>query len=55
LVCAQMPEPFRGVGEFYDDFSQVSDEEVKDLLDRAARQSVVAAPDDREPMPRGAR
>lgn len=38
LVCLEMPEPFFGVGQFYDDFSQVSDEEVRDLLDNAARQ-----------------
>ena len=36
LVCLDMPEPFYGVGQFYDDFSQVSDEEVTDLLDRAS-------------------
>ena len=36
LVCLEMPEPFYGVGQFYDDFSQVSDEEVKDLLDNAS-------------------
>lgn len=35
LVCLEMPEPFYGVGQFYDDFSEVSDEEVKDLLSRA--------------------
>jgi predicted phosphoribosyltransferase len=33
-----MPEPFYGVGQFYDDFTQVSDEEVKELLDSASRQ-----------------
>jgi putative phosphoribosyl transferase len=38
LVCLEMPEPFYGVGRFYDDFSQVSDEEVTKLLDRASRQ-----------------
>ncbi|MGA8766666.1 MAG: phosphoribosyltransferase [Candidatus Acidiferrales bacterium] len=38
LVCLEMPEPFYGVGRFYDDFSQVSDEEVKQLLDSASRQ-----------------
>ena len=38
FVCLEMPKPFFGVGQFYDDFSQVSDEEVKDLLDNAARQ-----------------
>ena len=35
LVCLETPEPFYGVGQFYDDFSEVSDEEVTDLLDRA--------------------
>jgi putative phosphoribosyl transferase len=33
LVCVEMPEPFYGVGQFYHDFSQVSDEEVNELLD----------------------
>ncbi len=37
LVCLEMPEPFYGVGQFYRDFSQVSDEEVKELLDTASR------------------
>jgi putative phosphoribosyl transferase len=37
FVCLEMPEPFYGVGQFYDDFSQVSDEEVKELLDSASR------------------
>jgi len=35
LVCAEIPEPFFGVGQFYGDFSQVSDEEVIGLLERA--------------------
>jgi len=38
LVCLEMPEPFYGVGRFYDDFTQISDEEVIELLDRASRQ-----------------
>jgi putative phosphoribosyl transferase len=38
LVCLEMPKPFFGVGQFYKDFSQVSDEEVKDLLDKCSRQ-----------------
>jgi putative phosphoribosyl transferase len=37
LVCLKKPEPFYGVGQFYGDFSQVSDEEVKELLDAASR------------------
>jgi putative phosphoribosyl transferase len=39
LVCLETPEPFYGVGQFYDDFSQVSDEEVTALLERASRES----------------
>ena len=31
-ICAFMPEFFHGVGQFYEDFSQTSDEEVRDLL-----------------------
>jgi putative phosphoribosyl transferase len=37
LVCLETPQPFYGVGQFYSDFSQVSDEEVKELLDAAPR------------------
>ena len=32
IVCALTPEPFYGVGYWYDDFSQTSDGEVIDLL-----------------------
>jgi len=35
IVCAETPEPFRAVGLWYDDFSQTTDAEVHDLLDRA--------------------
>jgi putative phosphoribosyl transferase len=38
LVCLETPERFYGVGQFYFDFSQVSDQEVNELLDRAARE-----------------
>ena len=31
-ICASMPEFFHGVGQFYEDFSQTSDEEVRELL-----------------------
>jgi predicted phosphoribosyltransferase/dienelactone hydrolase len=37
LVVYATPEPFYGVGQFYADFSQTSDEEVIDLLTTAAR------------------
>jgi predicted phosphoribosyltransferase len=36
VVCALTPEPFMAVGLWYEDFSQTSDEEVHDLLERAA-------------------
>ncbi len=36
LICPLMPEPFYAVGEWYTDFSQTSDEEVQELLGRAA-------------------
>lgn len=35
VVCVETPEPFFGVGTWYDDFSQTTDEEVRDLLARA--------------------
>jgi len=36
IVCARTPEPFYAVGLWYEDFSQTSDEEVRELLERAA-------------------
>jgi putative phosphoribosyl transferase len=36
MVCLAMPQPFRGVGAWYGDFRQVSDEEVRALLFTAA-------------------
>jgi predicted phosphoribosyltransferase len=36
LVAVLTPESFRGVGEWYLDFSQTSDEEVRELLQEAA-------------------
>jgi predicted phosphoribosyltransferase len=38
VVCLQTPESFFAVGQFYDDFAPVSDEEVRRLLARAAEQ-----------------
>jgi putative phosphoribosyl transferase len=34
LVCVHMPTSFFAIGEFYEDFSQVSDQTVTDLLDK---------------------
>jgi predicted phosphoribosyltransferase len=36
VVCALTPEPFYGVGMWYDDFRQTTDAQVRDLLARAA-------------------
>lgn len=39
VVCAAMPEPFFGVGRWYVNFDQTSDEEVRGILERATRQA----------------
>ena len=38
IICAMTPEPFAAVGLWYEDFSQTSDEEVRQLLERAERE-----------------
>jgi putative phosphoribosyl transferase len=43
IVCAVTPEPFRAVGLWYEDFSQTTDEEVRDLLARAVRERAAAS------------
>jgi predicted phosphoribosyltransferase len=35
VVCLRTPEPFYAVGLWYEDFSQTTDDEVRDLLARA--------------------
>jgi putative phosphoribosyl transferase len=39
VICAVMPEPFYAVGLWYENFSQTSDEEVRDLLARASTET----------------
>jgi len=41
-ICTTTPEPFYAVGLWYDDFTQTSDEEVRQLLARGAMASGVA-------------
>jgi len=36
IICLRTPEPFYAVGLWYEDFDQTTDEEVHDLLERAA-------------------
>jgi putative phosphoribosyl transferase len=40
VICAEISEPFYSVGTWYEDFSQTSDAEVRQLLERAAHQRV---------------
>lgn len=42
VVCLFTPDPFYGVGLWYDDFTATTDEEVCDLLARAAEQADAA-------------
>jgi putative phosphoribosyl transferase len=35
IICAKTPEPFMGVGMWYRDFSQTTDEEVREILAQA--------------------
>ena len=35
IVCVMTPEPFYGVGLWYEDFSQTTDDEVRELLGRS--------------------
>jgi putative phosphoribosyl transferase len=43
VVCVTTPEPFHAVGMWYEDFSQTTDEEVRDLLARAGQRPPPAA------------
>lgn len=36
-ICLSMPEPFYAVGQWYENFEQITDDEVTDLLDEAQR------------------
>jgi len=40
LVCLHTPELFFAIGQFYEDFSQLTDEEVIDLLRQSAQPAV---------------
>ncbi len=48
FVCLEMPETFYAIGQFYEDFSQVSDEEVATLMhlnaEHCAENSAAAHP-----------
>jgi putative phosphoribosyl transferase len=42
LVCVHTPERFYAIGQFYDDFAQVTDEQVIEILRRAAHRQASA-------------
>jgi predicted phosphoribosyltransferase len=42
VVCAFKPDAFFGVGQFYRDFQQTTDEEVRDLLARSIAEEASA-------------
>jgi putative phosphoribosyl transferase len=44
IVCAIAPDPFYAVGFWYDDFAQITDDEVGQLLEAANRGDGVPAP-----------
>jgi putative phosphoribosyl transferase len=44
IVCALTPEPFVAVGLWYEDFTQTTDDEVRELLALAAQRRAAAAP-----------
>jgi len=43
VVCATTPQPFRAVGLWYEDFAQTSDDEVRQLLERAQHEAETSA------------
>jgi putative phosphoribosyl transferase len=43
VVCLRTPEPFHAVGLWFDNFSQTTDQEVSDLLQRAAEEHTLGA------------
>ena len=44
VVCVIAPEAFRAVGAWYEEFPQIGDDEVRDVLEKSLRELV-----DREP------
>ncbi|MCI0746094.1 MAG: phosphoribosyltransferase [Verrucomicrobia subdivision 3 bacterium] len=38
VICGRTPEPFHAVGAWYHDFTQTTDDEVRELLNRAAHE-----------------
>ncbi len=45
IVCEITPDPFYTVGYWYEDFSETTDDEVRDLSKRTALDPAVAGPE----------
>ncbi|MEQ8999462.1 MAG: phosphoribosyltransferase [Coleofasciculus sp. B1-GNL1-01] len=43
IICSETPQPFYAVGLWYDKFDQTTDQEVRDLMQRAASQQPARA------------
>jgi predicted phosphoribosyltransferase len=50
LVCLAAPEPFLAVGAWYEEFAQVSDGQVMELLDEDRRRGEAAPHLDHRPL-----
>jgi putative phosphoribosyl transferase len=50
LVCVATPTPFFGIGQFYDDFSQTTDDEVVRHLRAAAAPAAPTSPESGRPV-----
>ena len=50
IVCATMPNPFQAVANFYSNFDQTSDDEVRALLSHAQRNAGPLFPNKSEPI-----
>jgi predicted phosphoribosyltransferase len=44
VICAETPSPFYAVGQWYEDFSATTDDEVRRLLAESRQHSPVGAP-----------
>jgi predicted phosphoribosyltransferase len=44
-ICVMTPEPFHAVGVWYEDFSQTTDDQVSDLLERASLPGIAVTAD----------
>ena len=55
MICLTTPEPFHAVGDWYDDFSQTTDEEVRTLLAEAnqGRSTLLGSPNKETKVHRG--